>query len=78
MKDVNELTAAHEAVSRIEETLKGDIPYAEVTYLVGRLDMESRTLTQDISSVYCLASTKEFARSPLCRGRLELEYCDPH
>lgn len=78
LKDANELTAVREAVSRIEETSKGEIPYAEVTYLVGRLDIESRALTQDTSSVYRLATTEEFAGSPLCRGRPKPEYYDPH
>jgi hypothetical protein len=77
-EDVNELTAARESVSRIEETSKGELPYAEVTYLVGRLDMESRALTQDTSSVYRLATAEEFAGSPLCRGRPKPEYYDPH
>ncbi|OQE42999.1 hypothetical protein PENCOP_c003G03963 [Penicillium coprophilum] len=78
LKDLNELTAAREAVSRIEETSKGEIPYAEVTYLVGKLDIGSMALTQDTSSVYRLASAEEFAGSPLCRGRPEPEYYDPH
>ncbi|OQD67730.1 hypothetical protein PENPOL_c003G04800 [Penicillium polonicum] len=78
LKDVNELTAAREAVSRIEETSKGEIPYAEITYLVGKLEMESRVLTQDTYSVYRLATTEEFAGSHLCRGRPKPEYYDPH
>ncbi|KAJ5529733.1 hypothetical protein N7527_003126 [Penicillium freii] len=78
LKNVNELTAAREAVSRIEETSKGEIPYAEVTYLVGKLEMESRVLTQDTYSVYRLATAEEFAGSHLCRGRPKPEYYDPH
>ncbi|KAJ5968759.1 hypothetical protein N7501_005007 [Penicillium viridicatum] len=78
LKDVNELTAAREAVSRIEETSKGEIPYGEVTYLVGKLEMESRVLTQDTYSVYRLATSEEFAGSHLCRGRPKPEYYDPH
>ncbi|KUM60890.1 hypothetical protein ACN42_g6232 [Penicillium freii] len=78
LKNVNELTAAREAVSRIEETSNGEIPYSEVTYLVGKLEMESRVLTQDTYSVYRLATAEEFAGSHLCRGRPKPEYYDPH
>lgn len=78
LNDVNEVNVAREVLSRIEETSKGEIPYADVTYLVGRLDMEAESLTLDVSSVYCLATTEEFAVSPLCRGRPVPEYYDPH
>ncbi|OQE16036.1 hypothetical protein PENFLA_c029G07282 [Penicillium flavigenum] len=78
LRDVNELTAAREAVSRIAEISKGELYCAEVTYLIGMLDIDSNAVTKDASSVYHLATGAEFARSPLCRGRPEPEYYDPH
>ncbi|KAK4862426.1 hypothetical protein LT330_002559 [Penicillium expansum] len=77
LRDVDELTAVHETVSRIEEISKGEVYCSEVTYLIEKFDVESHAVTKGASSVYCLATGDEFAGSPLCRGRPEPKYYDP-
>lgn len=78
LRDVNQLTSAREAVSRIEQISKEGVHCDEATYLIGKLDIESSPITKGTSSLYRLATAEEFAGSPLCRGRPEPEYYDPH
>ncbi|KAJ5984893.1 hypothetical protein N7522_012089 [Penicillium canescens] len=73
---VDELDAARESVSRIEEISKGEICSSEVTYLIENTRAKPIEATKDVSSVYRLATDEEFAQSSLCRGRPEPQYYD--
>jgi hypothetical protein len=77
LKNVDELSAAHETLSGIENISKGGLYYAEVTYIIEDFDIESETIKEGSTSIYCLATAEEFAGSPLCRGRPDPEYYDP-
>lgn len=77
LTEVDELPAARKTVGRVEDISKGEIIGAEAAYLIENFGIDSKTVIEDTSSVYCLASGEEFAGSPLCRGRPEPEYYDP-
>lgn len=78
LKSMDELAAAWESVSFVEEVSEGEIHAAEITFLVQSFSIDSRVLvTSGATSVYCLATGEEFAGSSLCLGRPTPEYYDP-
>ncbi|KAJ5874816.1 uncharacterized protein N7529_003246 [Penicillium soppii] len=78
LKDLDELAAARDAVSDVEDISKGEIYGDEITYLIEGFGLDSNSaVVKDKSSIYCLATGEEFAGSSLCRGRPEPEQYDP-
>lgn len=78
LDSIDELAAAREAVSRVQEMSKGEIHASEITFLIQAMSTNSQAVvTSGATSVYCLASSEEFAGSSLCLGRPKPEYYDP-
>ncbi|KAJ5798661.1 Monooxygenase FAD-binding [Penicillium pulvis] len=74
---MDELTAAREAISRVEETSKGEVHASEITFLIQSISIISQTVVKsEATSVCCLATGEEFAGSSLCLGRPEPGYYD--
>lgn len=81
LQDVKELASAREAVSGIEEVSKGEIPAADVTFLIEVMtdpnDNDDDGAEKDMTSAYRLVTAEEFTRSALCHGRPAPRFYDP-
>lgn len=81
LQDVKELASAREAVSDIEEVSKGEIPTSDASFLIEAMadpnDNDDDDAGKDMTSVYRLVTTEEFASSALCHGRPAPQFYDP-
>lgn len=79
IRDPRELSSAREVVSDVAQISNGKLLAKEATFIIETTTPTLAPETGDTtSSVYRLATAKEFADSPLCRGRPEPRYYNPY
>ncbi len=62
----------------IDDISGGVLRAAETTFIVKSTDIPPESVNMEYGDVYRLATASEFAASPLCTGRPEPRYYDPH
>lgn len=78
--DLSQLTPARETVSDVEDISRGEITAGDVTFLVEDMtDIDDDAgVTEEMTSVFRLATAQEFAASALCHERPEPRFYDPY
>ena len=78
--DLSQLTPARETVSDVEDISRGEITAGDVTFLVEDMtDIDDDDgVTEEMTSVFRLATAQEFAASALCHERPEPRFYDPY
>ncbi|KAJ5936560.1 hypothetical protein N7466_003010 [Penicillium verhagenii] len=77
LQSTDELAMASKAISSIQGFSKEEINASEVTYIIETVGIDTKATTANgASSIYRLATAREFAESSLCLGRPEPEYYD--
>jgi hypothetical protein len=73
-----DVQAVRRVLSGIDEISDGVLKTAETTFIVKTTGTPPESVGEHHSDVYRLATAQEFAASPLCAGRPEPQYYEPH